>query len=99
MADVVAAADVEVAEMHGTDTKEGQPTPVENKENYIGAMTSVEYLSRPTNIACHDLYLENPMPQGTRRLMGLGPNFFAPHAPVQITESIEQLKGSSKTLE
>ena len=26
-----------------------------NKEIYIGAMTPADYLSRPTNMACHDL--------------------------------------------
>ena len=38
-----------------------------DKENYIGAMTPEEYLSRPTSMACRDLCLENPTPQGTRR--------------------------------
>ena len=45
---------------------------MENKEDYIGAMTLAEYLSRPTNMACHDLCLENPTPQGTFSLLGLG---------------------------
>ena len=48
---------------------------MEKQENYIGAMTPAEYLSRPTNMACHDLCLENPMPQGTHRLLGLGLKF------------------------
>ena len=35
-------------------------------------MTPTQYLARPTNMTCHNLCKNNPMPQGTRRLLGLG---------------------------
>ena len=65
-----------------------------SKENYIGAMTSAEYLSRPTNMACHDLCLENPMPQGTHRLLGLGLKFCTSRVrPTnRINRTIERVK-------
>ena len=65
-----------------------------NKENYIGALTPTEFLSCPTNIACHNLYKTNPMPQGTRRLLGLGLKFCTLCAcPTnRINQTIERAK-------
>ena len=65
-----------------------------NKENYIGGMTPTEFLSRPTNIACHNLCLTHPIPQGTRRLLGLGLKFCTLKArPTnRINKTIERAK-------
>ena len=47
-----------------------------NEEIYIGNMTPTQYLVRPTNMACHNLCKNNPMPQGTWRLLGLGLKYY-----------------------
>ena len=44
----------------------------QNVEIYIGEMTPSQFLARPTNMACHDLCVDKPMPHGTRRFLGLG---------------------------
>ena len=64
-----------------------------NKENCIDAMTPAEYLSWPTNMACHNLFLENPMPQGTRRLLGLGLKFCTPRvrSTSRINRTLERV--------
>ena len=65
-----------------------------NQENYIGSMTPTEYLARPTNMACHNLCENNPMPQGTRRLLGLGLKYCTLRArPTnRINQTIEKTK-------
>ena len=49
------------------------PTTLEkNIENYVLKMTPQQYYSRATKMACHDYCIINPMPVGTRYLLGLG---------------------------
>ena len=43
-----------------------------NIENYVPQMTLQQYYSRATNMAYHDYCIINPIPVGTRSLLGLG---------------------------
>jgi hypothetical protein len=47
----------------------------ENVEKQIGNMDVMEFLARPTNMACHNLLRRNNMPAGTPQLLGHGLNF------------------------
>ena len=64
----------EIKNLHGY-CADGNLPAWKNKEIYIGNMTPFEYLSRPCKFTCHDLSRSNPMPQGARRLLGLGLKF------------------------
>ena len=72
----------------------------ENKENHIGSMTPAEYLSRPANMACHDLCKRYPKPQGARRLLGLGLKFCTLRArPTnRINQTIDRVKADVRRM-
>ena len=48
----------------------------ENVEKQIGNMDVMEFLTRPANMACHNLLRHNEMPAGTPQLLGHGLNFY-----------------------
>ena len=52
----------------------------ENKLDYVRQMTVEDYLSRPTNRACHNYCQSLSMPFGTRNLLGLGLKYCVKHA-------------------
>ena len=65
-----------------------------NQENYIGSIIPTEYLTRPTNMVCHNLCENNPMSMGTRRLLGLGLKYctLCARPTNRINQTIEKAK-------
>ena len=89
----------EIMCLHGYCADGNLPT-WKNKENHIGNMTPAEYLSRPANIACHDLRERNPRPQGARCLLGLGLKFCTLRArPTnRINKTIDRVKADVRRM-
>ena len=69
-----------------------------NIENYALQMTPQQYYSRATNMACHDYCIINPMPVGTRSLLGLGLKYCLkkPCPTNCLGKTIEDFKNNSR---
>ena len=61
-------------EQYGFVADESKPF-WQNVDHAMGCMSIHEYLSRPSNLQCHNYLHQHPFPSGARELLGLGLNY------------------------
>ena len=74
-----------IEQQYGLDADVSKPL-WQNINSALGEITIHDFVSRPTNMACHNYLVHHPLPLGTFDLLGLGLNYCITSKEIKTTK-------------